>query len=107
MTNNKEIFAKNAARVKELEALQNVDWQAKYYREKAQEFYTSSSYSAPSAKVAGSTTPIGIANVLKHASKVRHNPAPAKTYAKYVVIDGIPHKRTGDGYKPLSQVTKA
>ena len=99
---NKEKFAANIQRMRELESRTNEDWQSKYYRAMNQEFYTSSSYSAPSAKVEGSSTPIGIATVLKRAKKVRHNPAPAKVYAKYVVINGIPHKRTENGYVALT-----
>ncbi len=100
--NNKEKFAANIQRMKELESRTNEDWVSKHFRAKSQEFYNTASYSAPSAQVTGSSTPIGIATVLKRAEKVRHNPTPAKAYAKYVVINGIPHKRTENGYVALT-----
>jgi hypothetical protein len=104
MSNNKEKFAANIQRMNELQNRESVDWQARYYRQKNQEFYTSSSYIAPSAPEVVKTKKRVVAAALKQSQKVRHNPAAPKPLAKYVVINGIPHKRTENGYVALTAV---
>ncbi len=80
-------------RITPAEKREDINWQSKYYRDKAQEFFASASYEAPSApKEVECTKAQGLA-VIAAAKKVRHN-APRNTYKapKYVMISGVPHK---------------
>jgi hypothetical protein len=76
----------------------SVNWNAKYYRDKAAAFYTSASYSAPSEPVAISLNKrekkAQSKAGLEAALKVRHNraavvPQPPKSI---VMVAGVPHK---------------
>lgn len=71
----------------------SINWQARYYQDKARKFFESASYSAPSEAIIVTTTKREVKAVLKAADKVRHNRAyvPAKV-SKYVMIAGVPHK---------------
>lgn len=72
---------------------ESINWQARYYREKAQMFYNSASYSAPSEALVIKTTKREVAAVLKAADKVRHNRTQtAVKVSKYVMVAGVPHK---------------
>lgn len=71
----------------------NANVNANYYREKAQMFYNTASFSAPTKPVGNTATPIATAVVLKAASKVRHNPTPKQaTISSIVMVAGVPHK---------------
>ena len=75
-------------------AQDSINWNAKYYRERAAKFFETASYSASSEPIVVKTTKKEIAAVLKAATKVRHN-RPSKPQvqpSKYVMIGGIPHK---------------
>lgn len=74
-----------------------INWQAKYYREKAAAFYQSASYSAPSEPVVVEMKKREKKALVKAglaaAAKVRHNPVPvvAKDPARIVMVGGVPH----------------
>jgi hypothetical protein len=104
--NNKQIFTANIQRMNELENKNDVNWNARYYREKNQQFYNSASYSAPSEAVEVEVGKRTIKAAFKRAQKVRHNPEPPKPLSKFVMIGGVPHKRTKDGYVALTPKSK-
>ena len=83
--------AKNTKNQQVITDSQSVNWNAKYYREKAEKFFTSASYSAPSSPVSFSTSPIEIAKVMIAAKRVRHNPKPTTTSPRIVMVGGVPH----------------
>lgn len=88
--------AKNTKNQSVITTSDSVNWNAKYYREKAMKFINSASYSAPSTPVSASASPIEIAKVMVAAKKVRHNPRPVPTSPRIVMIGGVPHvKRDG------------
>lgn len=74
-----------------------INWQAKYYRDKAAAFYQSASYSAPSAPVVVKMNKREKKALVKAglaaAAKVRHNrPQPAvKDPNRIVMVGSAPH----------------
>ena len=75
-------------------AQDSINWNAKYYRERAARFYETASYSASSEPIVVKTTKKEIKQVLQAATKVRHNrpSTPVAQPKKFVVINGVPHK---------------
>jgi hypothetical protein len=86
---------------------EGINWNAKYYREKAQLFTNSASYSAPSEPVvfemSKSVRKAEIKAGLTAAAKVRHNPVnkQLKQLAPFVMIGGVPHKRKDGKLVPM------
>lgn len=84
-----------------------INWNAKYYRDKAAAFYNSSSYSAPSEPIVvemgkrekKALVKAGIAAALK----VRHNrPLEQKAAVNTIVmVGGIPHKMRDGKLVPM------
>jgi UV DNA damage repair endonuclease len=94
------------------EQRENTNWNAKLYRDRAQNFYNSASFSAPSPAVAVPLTKSAlkktIAAGLEAAKKVRHNNTKAPiTIAKFAIIDGIPHKRVNGEFVPLTPAAQS
>ena len=94
------------------EQRENTNWNAKVYRDRAQNFYNSASFSAPSAAVAVPLTKTALKKTIKAgleaAKKVRHNNTKAPiTIAKFAIIDGIPHKRVNGEFVPLTRAAKS
>ena len=84
------------------EQQENANLNANYYREKAQMFSNTASYSAPTVPTGNTATPKDITVVLKAASKVRHNPAPKqKTISSIVMVGGVPHKMRDGKLVPM------
>ncbi len=81
---------------------ENVNWNAKYYREKNAAFYSTASYSGSSRAKTKTITPIEITLGLKAASKVRHNPVkPQATISSIVMVAGVPHKMRDGKLVPM------
>ncbi len=93
---------KNAQEVRE-----SINWNAKYYREKAMKFYESASYEAASKPVVMKTTKKEVKAVLSAASKVRHNKPsmPVVQPKKFVMVGGVPHKIKDGKLVPLTAVS--
>lgn len=97
---------KTAKSMKPTIIAEDVNWNAKYYRDKAAAFFNSASYSAPSEPIAismGKREKKALVKAgLEAVAKVRHNrPAATATLSKHVIIGGIPHKRVDGQYVPL------
>lgn len=81
---------------------ESVNWNAKYYRDKNQAFYTSASYSRPTKPKGETISPVEIATLIKKASKVRHNPAkPQASISSIVLVAGVPHKMRDGKLVPM------
>jgi len=94
------------------EQRENTNWNAKVYRDRAQNFFNSASFeaSSPAIKVPLTKTALKktIAAGLVAVAKVRHNNTKAPiTIAKFAIIDGIPHKRVNGGFVPLTPAAKS
>jgi len=103
---------KTAKSIKTTINAEEVNWNAKYYRDKAAAFFNSASYSAPSEPIAismGKREKKALVKAgLEAVAKVRHNrPAVAPTLSKHVIIGGIPHKRVDGQYVPLVAAAKS
>lgn len=81
---------------------ENINWQAKAYRDIQLNFINSASFEAPSAPVVQTCTKSEKEAVLAAASKVRHN-GRTSTYTptKFVMVGGIPHKMVDGKLVPL------
>ena len=90
------------------EQQENANINANYYREKAQLFYNTSSFSAPTAPVGNTATPKDITAVLKAAEKVRHNPKPKQAaISSIVMVAGVPHKMRDGKLVPMIPANKS
>jgi hypothetical protein len=81
---------------------ENINWQAKAYRDMQLNFINSASFEAPSAPVVQTCTKSEKVAVLAAASRIKGN-GPRNTYtpSKYVMISGIPHKMVDGKLVPL------
>ena len=91
---------------------EEVNWNARYYRDRAAAFFNSASYSAPSQPIAismGKREKKALVKAgLVAVAKVRHNrPAASAVLSKHVIIGGIPHKRVDGKYVPLVAAAKS
>ena len=91
---------------------ENVNWQAKYYRDKAAAFTNSASFCEASEPVAfempKSIRKAEIKAGLTAAAKVRHNPVNKSTQlAPFVMINGVPHKRKDGKLVPMIPAAKS
>jgi len=91
---------------------ENVNWQARYYRDKAAAFTNSASFCEASQPVAfempKSIRKAEIKAGLTAAAKVRHNPVNKPTQlAPFVMINGIPHKRKDGKLVPMVPAAKS
>jgi hypothetical protein len=76
---------------------ESVNWNARYYREKAQAFVQSASYSAPSEPIVMDLTKrefkAQVKAGIEAAQKVRHfRPQLQITQKSFVMVAGVPHK---------------
>jgi hypothetical protein len=108
---NKQEIAKIAERNKEIEKRANTDWNAKYFREKSEAWKNSINYipsgSAVEIKMKKSEQKKQFKAAIEAAKKVRHNPAAKPALAPFVMINGVPHKRTADGYKAMTPIAES
>ena len=91
---------------------ENVNWNAKYYRDKAAAFTNSASFCEASEPVAfempKSIRKAEIKAGLTAAAKVRHNPVNKSTQlAPFVMINGVPHKRKDGKLVPMVPAAKS
>ena len=91
---------------------ENVNWNAKYYRDKAAAFTNSASFCEASEPVAfempKSIRKAEIKAGLTAAAKVRHNPVNKSTQlAPFVMINGVPHKRRDGKLVPMVPAAKS
>lgn len=82
----------------------DMNWDAKYYRERANAIFTSASFEPSTAPVVKSTgNKRAYATAVKAAAKVRHNGRQNNwTPGNYVMVGGIPHKMVDGNLVPLS-----
>lgn len=108
---NKQDIAKIAEMNKALEKRENIDWNAKYFREKSEAWKNSINYipsgSAVEIKMKKSEQKKQFKAALEAAKKVRHNPAKPTAQSPFVMINGIPHKRTANGYKAMTPIAES
>lgn len=86
---------------------ENVNWNARYYRDKAQAFVQSASYSAPSEPIVMDLTKREFKAQVKAgiaaAAKVRHyKPQIQITQKSFVMIAGVPHKMKDGVLVPMT-----
>lgn len=86
---------------------ENVNWNAKYYRDKAQAFVQSASYSAPSEPIVMDLTKREFKAQVKAgiaaAVKVRHfKPQIQLTQKSFVMVAGVPHKMKDGVLVPMT-----
>lgn len=92
---------------------EGINWNAKYYREKANKFFESASYSAPSKPLVidmkKSEKKALIKAGLTAALSIRHNkPASVQKEVKSVVlVAGIPHKMKDGKLVPMVTAAKS
>lgn len=65
------------------EVRDSINWNAKYYRQKAAKFYETASFCEDSAPIVVKATKAEVEAVLKAAAKCRHNATPVWTKRSY------------------------